>query len=243
MAIHFDRTIIAHRGASAYAPENTMMAFYQAYLMGAKWIEFDVMLAACGEPVIFHDETLERTTCLVGEVGIHPYAYLKTLEVGAWFSPFAVGERMPHLKTVLMFLKETGMSANIEIKPLPGQDIETVDAVIQTVARVFGEAPSNLLYSSFSMEALLHLRKNHPEAQVGVLLDAWQPQWESWIKKIQPISIHVEKEMATPGKISQIKQLNKFLLCYTVNQKEEALALFEQGVDGVFSDYPDLLSG
>lgn len=242
MTIRFNHTVIAHRGASAYAPENTLEAFQKAYLMGAKWIEFDVMLAACGTPMVFHDETLERTTLGTGATGVHSFAYLSTLEAGAWFSPFAAGARIPSLKTVLGFLKETGLSANIEIKPLPHQDKKTTEAVLKTVYAVFGHLHVPFLYSSFSLTSLSHLRQLHPAAQIGLLMDSWLPDWEAWVARLSPVSIHLDKQLVTAKMASCIKSLDKQLLCYTVNSRQEAFDLFRLGVDGVFSDFPDLLS-
>src|SRR5688572_22496951 len=77
--------VIAHRGASAYAPENTMAAFSRAHALGAQWIEFDVWLAACGEVVVLHDETLARTTNGYGRVTDFSYAALQPLDAGSWF--------------------------------------------------------------------------------------------------------------------------------------------------------------
>src|SRR5438552_7543288 len=88
-------SIIAHRGASALAPENTLAAFHKAKEIGAKWVEFDCMLASCGEVVVIHDETLDRTTNGLGRVIDYPYSYLKTLNAGSWFNPIFADEKIP----------------------------------------------------------------------------------------------------------------------------------------------------
>ncbi|MBV9574993.1 MAG: glycerophosphodiester phosphodiesterase, partial [Gammaproteobacteria bacterium] len=106
MSLVFSPPVIAHRGASAYAPENTMAAFVKAVQLGIKWIEFDVMATVNGEPIIFHDETLDRTTNAQGEVHHHSYAYLQTLDAGAWYQPFFSGEKIPTLQQVLQFMRE-----------------------------------------------------------------------------------------------------------------------------------------
>jgi len=112
-----DPPVIAHRGGSAYAPENTLSAFTKAAQLGMQWVEFDVMLAACGTPIVFHDDLLDRTTNATGEVGVHAYTYLQTLDAGAWFNSKFSGERIPTLAQVLQFLKDVKLCANVEIKP------------------------------------------------------------------------------------------------------------------------------
>ena len=91
--LQFLPPVIAHRGASAYAPENTLAAFVKAAQLGIRWIECDVMQAACGEVIIFHDETLERTTNGKGDVDRYPYSYLQSLDAGSWFDPIFSGEK------------------------------------------------------------------------------------------------------------------------------------------------------
>src|SRR5690348_4859908 len=109
----FNPPWLAHRGASASAPENTLAAFKAAKEQGARWLEFDVMLAACGEAVIFHDETLERTTNGQGFLHDYPYHFLKTLDAGSWFGPRFAGERIPTFKETVDFIIEANLSANI----------------------------------------------------------------------------------------------------------------------------------
>src|SRR3990167_7450135 len=109
--------VIAHRGASAYAPENTLAAFRKAHDLGIQWIEFDVMLSADHVPIIFHDNLLDRTTNGRGEVGDFSFKALHELDAGAWFNPKFSGEHIPSLQDTVAFLRQTGMAANIEIKP------------------------------------------------------------------------------------------------------------------------------
>src|SRR3990167_7563410 len=126
MQLLFNPKVIAHRGASAYAPENTLIAFTKAAQLEIKWIEFDVMQASCGTPIIFHDETLNRTTNGKGDVCRYSYTYLQTLDAGSWFNPRFSGERIPTLNAVMAFLANENMNANIEIKALPGQEEQCV---------------------------------------------------------------------------------------------------------------------
>lgn len=240
--MQFDPPVLAHRGASAYAPENTMIAFTRALQLGVGWIEFDVMLAACGTPIVFHDETLDRTTNGTGFVGDFCYDYLKTLDAGSWFSSLFAGERIPALDQVLEFLVSTSMSCNLEIKPLPNQDIETVEKMWQVLKPYYPKLKDHILFSSFSTLALNRFRELNSECRVGLLLDDIPSNWLDQAESLSCQSIHISNDNINKDIASQIKQ-NKFqLLCYTVNDANRAMSLYDWGVDAVFSDNPDKIA-
>ena len=116
--LRFDPPVIGHRGACAYAPENTMSSFLKAAQLNLKWVEFDVMDTHDGIPVIFHDDTLDRTTNGKGLLN-HYSKHLQTLDAGKWFDQHIQVNAFLHV-TVIEFLQEAKISANIEIKTLPG---------------------------------------------------------------------------------------------------------------------------
>src|SRR5436190_15911165 len=122
--------VIAHRGASAYAPENILVTFKEAKRLGAKWIEFDVMLAGSGEVVVIHDVTVDRTTDGKGPVSDYLYSDLKKLDAGSWFSPAFAGAEIPTLEQVIALSEEYDLCANIEIKCVPGDEEKTAKAVL-----------------------------------------------------------------------------------------------------------------
>jgi glycerophosphoryl diester phosphodiesterase len=96
-----DFMVIAHRGASAYAPENTLAAFDPALHMGCRHLELDVDFSSDGHIVVIHDDTVDRTTNGTGSVGSHTLAELRTLDAGAWFGTPFTGERIPTFAEVL----------------------------------------------------------------------------------------------------------------------------------------------
>ena len=108
--------VLAHRGYSAKAPENTMAAFELALAVGADGIELDVHMTRDGEIVVIHDDTLDRTTNGKGPVSDQTMAELRELDAGSWFSPEFAGERIPTLKLVLELIKDKDVLLNIEIK-------------------------------------------------------------------------------------------------------------------------------
>ncbi len=238
-SLSFLPPVIAHRGASAYAPENTMAAFVKAAQMGAKWVEFDVMLSADGTPIIFHDELLDRTSNGWGDPGQFDYAYLRTLDAGSWFDyPFA-GERIPDLLTVVNFLRSMKMSANIEIKPLPGQETQLVKTVLQQMQPFLQDQQSTFLFSSFSIDALRLLRKNSSSCLMGLLMHEWLSDWQVICDDLNCVSVHLNSEIVSPHGVKKIKDTGRAVLSYTVNSPQQALEFYSWGVAAVFTDVPD----
>ena len=120
-------SVIAHRGASAYAPENTVASFRLAHEKGAPWFELDCTLSKDNAVVVIHDDTLERTTDLAGRVDAHTLAELRKTEAGAWFGEAFKGELLPTLGDALDFAKGK-IGVYIEIK-----DSADDDAVMATI--------------------------------------------------------------------------------------------------------------
>lgn len=231
--------VIAHRGASGYAPENTLAAFLKAKELGINWVEFDVMLASCGEPVVIHDETLERTTNDIGNVIDFPFKYIKTLDAGSWFNPRFAEARVPSLREAIEFLRVHGMAANIEIKAQDGLEEETVKKVLATVKKYWTDEMPKPLLSSFSLSSLEHLRFYSPNCLIGFLMHDWTDEWKEVCDRLNCVSVNVNEEILTEERVQQIKSTQRWLLSYTVNTTERAQELYSWGVDAVFSDYPD----
>lgn len=234
--------VIGHRGASAYAPENTLVAFDKALALGCHYVEFDVMLSADGEPFVFHDETLKRTTNGQGEIGLVTAEYLQSLDAGRWFSRRFRGEKIPHFRDVLQWLTASDVKANIEIKPYPGATEQTTVAVLSYVNRYWPQSKPLPLLSSFDLAALTLCHSLAPEMPLGLLLDEWDDDWLEKAKDLQCYSVHCNKRALSATRVRQIKDQGYVLFVYTVNRKRQAKKLLDWGVDAVFSDYPDLLS-
>lgn len=234
--------IIGHRGAAAYAPENTLAGFNKAHALGCCFIEFDVMLSADGEAFIFHDEKLNRTTNAKGEFGLAPASYLRTLDVGSWHSQPYAGEKIPSLHDAIQWLNETGIQANIEIKPYPGQTEQTTLAVISAIRHYWPQNKTLPLVSSFDWDALSLCHRLAPEIPLGLLMHKWQDQGLQLAQALKCFSVHLSQRAASVKAISILKQQGYMVYVYTINKKHQAIKLFNWGVDAVFSDYPDLLS-
>lgn len=234
--------IIGHRGACAYAPENTLVSFNTALAMGCRFVEFDVMCSADGEPFVFHDDNLKRTTNGRGEMGQVDSTYLRSLDAGSWFSRQFKGEPILHFKDILEWLLVSNVQANIEIKPYPGTEEQTAITVLSYVNRYWPEGKELPLISSFSWDALSMCHSITPEMPRGLLLHTWDDHWLQKAKQLGCFSIHFNRKILTADRVKAVKEQGYVVCVYTVNRKRQANKLFKWGVDAVFSDYPDLLA-
>lgn len=234
--------IIAHRGASAYAPENTMAAFEKALSLGCRFVEFDVMCNAEGEPFIFHDDKLKRTSNGRGIFSEASSTYIESLDAGKWFSRKFKGEKIPHLKEVIQWLSFSDVQANIEIKPCGNTVQQTSIATLSHLNRYWPQNKPLPLISSFEWEALTLCHSISPEMPLGLLVEQWDDKYFDKAKQIKAFSIHIDRRHLKAELAAAIKEQGFKLFVYTVNRKRQARKLFAWGVDAVFSDYPDLLS-
>src|SRR6266567_5715790 len=140
--------VIGHRGAAAYAPENTLAGLRRAKDLGCSWVEFDVRLTGDGALVLCHDARLDRTTTGQGRVSAHRLSAIRCFDAGAWFAPEFAGGAVPTLEEALLLAAELGLSVNIEIKADRGQGRSAAAAVAATLARLGSRVPP-VLVSSF----------------------------------------------------------------------------------------------
>lgn len=228
--------VIAHRGASAAAPENTRAAFRRAHEDGATWIECDVKLTADGRCVVFHDDTLDRTTDGAGPVADAPLSVVGALDAGGWFAPEFRGEPVPTLEETLDLLADLGMGANLEIKPCPGRERETAEATVAAV-RAFGPAVPVLL-SSFAEESLAAARDAAPELPRGLLVEAVPADWQERADRLGCAALHVEAAPLTADQVAAMRAAGYKVLVWTVNDTAEARRLSGWGVDAIITDVP-----
>jgi glycerophosphoryl diester phosphodiesterase len=237
-----DIQLIAHRGASAHAPENTFAAFEKAEAMGAQWIEFDVMLSADGEAFVFHDETLNRTTNGQGQLGFVSSEYLSSLDAGSWFSKRYQQEKIPTFRETLAWFAQRSVQANIEIKPFPGRMQETTLAVISHLHLYWPQSKALPLVSSFDVEALRLCHSMVPELPLGLLLSEWRDDVLDLLDELGCVSVNVSRRIVTRQRVQQMKEKGYFVCVFTVNRRREAERYLQWGADAVFSNYPLLFT-
>lgn len=233
--------LIAHRGASAYAPENTLISMHRAQAMGATWVEYDVRLTACGTVIVFHDELLSRTTNGEGVVVDTPYKQIQQLDAGSWFAREFLNERVPTFVDMLNCLAKLKLSMNIELKPTPGTEIMLVEKTLELLKNYWPINLSLPLISSFSELCLQTVKALAPELPVGLLLLQWRTGWDIIAQELACSSINVNSSIVTKEKVLKAKEIVPHVLSFVVDSRAEAERLFALGVDAVFSDFPDLL--
>ncbi len=230
--------VIAHRGASGYAPENTLIAFAEAAELGARWVEFDAKLTRDGIPIIFHDDTLKRTTDGKGPVALCDLEDLKRLDAGAWFGGMFRGEAIPTLGEALSLLGGYGLCANVEVKPCPGREAETGRVVASALEN---HGLGGLLLSSFSVPALKAARDETPGLARALNVDAVPEDWRDRLTDLNCGALHCNYKKLNRAQAGIIQESGFDLRCYTVNDPGRAEKLFGWGVRSVFTDYPDRL--
>ena len=239
MAIKFPR-VIAHRGASAYAPENTLAAIRTAADMGVTWVELDVKLTKDNIPVIFHDDTLERTTNGHGNIADILYEDLKQLDAGHWFAESFTGETVPTLEEAVDVILEHGLGLNLEIKPCPTREIDTAEAVLDHLSQIWDDNDT-LLISSFSSICLEIALDMAPDYHRGVLLDEVDETWPTLFDHIRPSTLNINGNTVTQIQMNDFLEAEVPILAYTINDPLKAKKLHAMGVDGFFSDSPDII--
>jgi glycerophosphoryl diester phosphodiesterase len=233
--------VIAHRGASADAPENTIVAFKQAKFMGAAMVEFDVALCGDGTPVVLHDENIKRTTNGRGLVNTFSFEELQNFDAGKWYSKKYLGEKIPSFQAALEFCDAFDLMANVEIKPVKGTELETTAAVMSHINQFWPEENAPLLISSFDFNVLEMVRSFSPEQPIGLLLHKWEVDWQTKVDQLNCVSVHLNQRIITQDRIDALKASGMKILSYTVNRASKANKLFDMGVDGIFTDYVELL--
>jgi len=235
--------IIAHRGASGYAPENTMSAFELAMKMGSKAFEFDVHLTKDKRLVVHHDYDLKLTGGLPAKIAELDYAGLKKINVGNKFG-FPV-ERVPLVEEVVQHIAPKAEWINFEVKNDDNVYPGIEEALLAFIRSRPGLAAKSLL-SSFDHGALKRLRaldKNIALGYLGhnlravLLVPAIMRA-----RAVGAVNFHIALRIAYALNVALLRKAGFKVCVYTVNKKADALRMQKIGAAGIFSNYPDILS-
>lgn len=234
--------VIGHRGAARHAPENTLAGLRLAAAMGVSCVEFDVRLTADGVPVLFHDETVDRTTDGHGRLAAFRLAELRRLDAGAWFDRRFAGERVPTLAEAIEVLAACGLVANIELKPEEAQGAATARAALAVLHKAWPRGRPRPLLSSFDWSALATLAAEDSRWPLGLLIHSpRQRQWRAWAARVHAAAIHCGARGLDRAGVESLKAAGLPLAVYTVNSVRRAKRLWAWGVDAVFTDDPPRL--
>lgn len=243
-----DRTLnIAHRGASAAAPPNTLAAFEKAIELGADGIEFDVHFSADGVPVVIHDFTVDATTDGSGRVADLTLAQLKQLDAGTRFDPAFTGERIPTLDEVLEAVSGRRgwggeLLLNIELKTTSPGDNGLERAVITLVEQ--HSLSRRVLFSSFNPFSLRRAKRIAPHIPAGLLYDQGLslPLRRAWLAFLAPHEArHPHYKMVDARYMAWARRRGYRVNTWTVDDPAEMRRLVGLGVNGIITNVPDVL--
>lgn len=228
--------IIAHRGASALAPENTLDAFTLARRCGAHMVELDIHQTKDRRLVVMHDATLTRTAGLRAAIANRTWAEITRLEAGAWFAPRFRGARIPTLEKVFAAIGPR-MAVNIELKsgshPYPGLESRLIALI-----RRRGWTP-RVLISSFHVRRLERIRRLAPRIALGVLVHPWSADVALMrARRLRALSVHPPARVVTRTLVSRLHAEGFLVFPYTVDRATDKARLIRMGVDGFFTNRP-----
>jgi glycerophosphoryl diester phosphodiesterase len=232
--------VIAHRGFSGIAPENTLAAVRAAIEVGADMVEIDVTLSADGHIVVLHDETLDRTTNGSGEVSQLTLAELKRLDAGSWFGPSFAGERVPTLDQVLTEVEGRTL-LNVEIKS-EAVARGIVALVADTIRKL--EMIDQVVVSSFSPTALQEVHSLAPDIRTAVLYNDTYHQGRDAVEiatELGATVFNIKRQRLTRRMLRRCRQHDIPVGVYTVNEARRMRRLVKRGIDAIFTDRPDRL--
>lgn len=219
----------AHRGASGFEPENTLLAIEKAIWLGAPWIEIDVF-AVEDELVVIHDDRLETTTNGTGYVTQQSLAYLRSLDAGK-------GQRIPLLREVFN-LADGRVGVNVELKG--PETAEPVVKLIDEYKWLPGLDYGQILVSSFNRRELTRVRSLNPDIPLGALVRGMPLDDAEFAEDLGAVSIHASLSSVHRAFVDDAHRRGLKVFVYTVNHRDDLKRMRAMGVDGVFTNYPDL---
>lgn len=238
--------IVAHRGYSAVAPENTLAAIREAVRAGATGCEFDVYACADGTVVLMHDKTVDRTTDGKGDVTKLTLQQLRRLDAGSWKDKQYAGERVPTLAEALRLLQDTKCQPVIEIK------MEGISKKVVQAVRAL-DMTSRVAVIAFSPNVVREIRDIEPKITCAWLCGGFpteisadsvtqQADWlQTQAQECSATILDLNFGMLSPGLTAELKRRDLGVWCWTVNEPVVMNQLQVWGVDSITTDRPDLL--
>jgi glycerophosphoryl diester phosphodiesterase len=233
--------IVAHRGASGHAPENTMAAFRRAVELGATFIETDLQLTRDAQVIAIHDSTLDRTTNGKGPVHLKSQEEIRALDAGAWFGsgadkPFA-GERVPTLEEIVQFAKERDVIFYLEIKAGSSWGVE--HAVVAAL-RESAEA-ARVVILSFDPAILESVHRLDSALMTGFLCEHPSNDLVERALRVGARQLAPRGDLVTSALVNKAHEAGLQVVAWTINEPDQMRRLISAGVNGIMTDFPDRL--
>ncbi|GEB55370.1 glycerophosphodiester phosphodiesterase [Streptomyces gardneri] len=234
-------TVIAHRGASSAAPENTLISDEVARRGGARWIENDVQPSSDGVPYILHDATVDRTTDGTGPIRSLTSARIDELDAGSWFAPAYAGARVPTLAAQLADLRERGGNLLLEIKGRHSH--AEVARIVQDVREQ--SMTGRVFVQSFDIPTLKYTRELAPELPIGLLRSTLDTDPVRLAEDLGLAAYNVSDTALAgrPGIVDELHAAGVAVNVWTVDKPARWKALDALGVDGIITNRPTELAG
>lgn len=233
---------LAHRGVPSRAPENTLPSFQEAFKAGVDGIELDVTETADGEVIVKHDFDLEGTTDGTGYVWDTTYEQLSHLNAAHTWQGQSPKTRTPRLAEVLEMVPEN-MLIVIELKSHSWRSTGLEEKVVALVRRY--RLVKRTIISSFNPYWLMRVRRLEPELRIGYILSNVEVPWilrrPYFLNLVRPDLLHVDAEILTPDMVIKAHRRGMQVNVWTVNNRPMIEYLKSIGVDGVFTDFPELM--
>ncbi len=230
-----DCLVIAHRGASTYAPENTFAAFDLALEMGAHHLELDVQMSSDGHLVVIHDDNVDRTSNGRGTVSAHTLAQLQALDAGAWFDARFAGERIPAFETLLDRYRGRA-HLHVEIK---GRTVGLSERTAEAI-RAHGWT-RDVTMTSFQKSKLEDLRACAPELPAGWLLRQIDDTVIGEARTLGITQLCPHADTVTPQRVERLRAQDFNVRAWGVATEALMRKMVDAGVDGMTVNFPDRL--
>jgi glycerophosphoryl diester phosphodiesterase len=230
--------VLAHRGASAYAPENTLAAFRLAIEQRADWLELDVQQTKDGQLVVFHDLRMERTTNGSGALRDLTLEQVRQLDAGGWYGPSFAGERVPTFEEVVALAREQNIRIFPEVKDprlYPGIE-ERVAAVISAY-----EYEDRTIIQSFDMTSLERLRQSNPRLKLAALYTAASPLRGDPPAGVSVVGPPWELVTNDPSLVRDAHASGRQVVVWSVEGAQAVRPLLDARVDGIITSRPDVV--
>lgn len=229
--------IIAHRGASKLAPENTMPAFELALRMKAEAIETDVQLTKDNIPVLIHDEHVKRTTNSLGYIKDYYLAELKQLDAGSWFSNEFSGTKILTLEEFLRWMIDTPLHLHLELKNNK-IDYMYLEPIVYELLKQYNVVDRTTI-STFNSNSVQRFSQLCSSIEIALLTSRKIKNLPSYAKELGAKAIHIKYRLLNKTLIQKCQQENMRIRVYTVNHFSPMMRCFQLGCDGIFTDVPN----
>jgi len=236
--------VIAHRGASYYAPENTMPSFEKAYEMGADMIELDVVLTKDSVPVVLHDLKVDRTTNGKGPARKFTLSELKQLDAGSWFGTAFQNTTIPTLEAVLKWARNK-ICLNIEIKREIGTHAvrNSVETLVIELISAYGMR-EKVIISSFDSGLVRAVKEIDPGVHTALLYNKYRLGTRRAFQLMESVNadgLNLLPRQMRNNLMQLMKEKRVPVWVYTINSEALMRKVIRKGATGIFTDRPDLL--